>query len=508
MKVSYLTIFNLIIALCIGCGDGGFVSTKSGDLEASPEVVVMPTLSRGERFTSQTVQLRHSGEAPVKILDLYIETSSDDGATFNPRRGCDRVTENIEPSLPLGPDVLPECDLLISERPIIPSGDLNNNQLEQVVLSYRTLNNEEISDARLVIETNIQAAPTKYVEIQFAASGPAFGGLMSMEPFPTTGPSTGSYILRNVGSAPLIIQSIIIESDEELPPETTPEGNLEYTWDTTSGTVPGLRIEAQSVAYIEVKYQPINDDSDRAYLVFKGESDTGQELPPWRVTITSEEISNRLEVTPNPVNFSHNPGNSDAKIVNFRNTGLGTLDVFLSISPEGTGYELGRNSIDSFQLPGGQVQDVTITYQASGDVQNAELVIRTNADNADANGEMRVPLTAGDQAGIKSLSVTPAILNFDGVAVGESSTQTITVSSSGTSPVTINTIQLTSTSDMNVFTVNGGEGGTLMPGDTQTVDITFTRPMMDGPAVSYQAELEITGDQVGGPSLITLLAAP
>lgn len=115
-----------------------------------------------------------------------------------------------------------------------------------------------------------------------------------------------------------------------------------------------------------------------------------------------------------------------------------------------------------------------------------------------SNGEVRleasgtfVPPTG------PSLVVAPTTVNFGTVATGQTRTETVTLTNNGTEAVTISSITLTGGA---AFTATGTAAGTLAPGASRTVTITFA-PTAGGAAT---ATLTIASNAPGSPTTVAI----
>ena len=86
---------------------------------------------------------------------------------------------------------------------------------------------------------------------------------------------------------------------------------------------------------------------------------------------------------------------------------------------------------------------------------------------------------------------------------------TLTLSSTGDDPVEISAIEVTGSDiDVERFTVSDNTTGTLAPGETRAVTISFTRPADEVAPSAYQASLIVRSDSDGGDVQVSLVANP
>jgi hypothetical protein len=113
-----------------------------------------------------------------------------------------------------------------------------------------------------------------------------------------------------------------------------------------------------------------------------------------------------------------------------------------------------------------------------------------------------VVYTTSAQSGVNpQLSVSPTVLSFGNVAVSSSATKTVTLTSTGGSALTVNSVSITGTG----FTLIAGIfPTTLNPGQSLTLQLQF-KPTADG---SASGQLTInTNSASGGTAVVTLSGA-
>jgi hypothetical protein len=488
--------------LSMACDSNQFTETKSNGIAVEPANVIFESLSTNLPFSRQVVEVSQTGEASLTISAIYLQVSGEN------QENCDRVTAGIDPTKILESTDLPGCQFLIGDRPELPF-TLNNNEFKQVDLTFRSLGNdgEMISEATLVIESD--AADDRVIEVplEIELGQPELIGQPAVLGFETQidTPDTVNYILRNIGSAPAVINSIFIDEGEK---ET-----LEFDWDATQ-TVPST-LEASknnNNMTVRVTYTPVDTGVDEATLVIQATDLSGIPIPEIRVKLTSEQLPSNLEITPKPVVFEHVPGVTKEAGVVFNNLGLSDISILgIEFTDPNMQFKLQDANQNSFFLQAGGTKDVVLTYRAGSEPTTSTMRVLTDAENAvreagQTNGYLTIPLTTNQSVGIKDLSADPATLDFNAVAVGDSMEKTLTLSSTGTDAVTIDQLTLLGTGDGH-FSVTSVEQNNLAPTESTTVTVTFTRPEEPAPS-TYIEQLTITSDSSAGDVIVNLVANP
>ncbi len=494
-----------LLAGCDGSNDGFTTATYSAiDL---PRNATFASLGRGETSSNKLIKIQQAGEQPLSVTRIYLATEDPATKVLTELSGCDRITEGVDPSLPLQPSVLPECSFLISERPATLPVTITPGSFEQVLLTYRPLAMPAPENARLVVESDAFQDYVRVVELSISESIPELGGAPAIE-FSGSGRSTESYLVRNLASGELLVTNVIIEPDPDYPAYVDPATGVETLEFSVDGGCPlPCRLSTANNNYttLQVTYDPKDEGVDKATLVVEGTTLGGDPLPSLRVQLTSEVTPLVLNVSPSPVTFEHRAGSTVTKTLNFQNSALRPLNVLDLMIEESDAFRIPSAELTSFQLSGGESRLVSVTYNAPSDPQRATLVVRTNAENAEG-GYLRVPLVAEGSGGLSLLSSSEGTLSFNAVEAGMSSEQTLTLSSSGTDPVNLMGYSLEG--DAEVFAVTGDLMGALATGGTRELQVTFTRPPDEPVANTYQATLSIESDSAGGAVLVTLIANP
>jgi hypothetical protein len=355
-----------------------------------------------------------------------------------------------------------------------------------------------------VIESNAEER-TAIAELGISRGFPDISGNQSVIQFPSTGPGRESYLIRNLGTAPLIINSVTVELND---PENFPApagGSVEFSFDADR-ELRDAQIDPEDFLRLWISYDPQDEGVDQAHLIINS-NDPDEST--FVVLLTSEARPANLEISPSPMVFNHESGTTDTQVISFRNTGLRPINAFLSIEPEGGPYRISPLDNTSFQVLAGNEQVIRLDYRAEAMPAEATLVVRSDdADNA-VDGQFSVPLRTTMGGGLKLLEVDQLNLNFDGVGAGDTAESTLTLSSTGDNPVEISAIEVIGSElDVARFTLSDDSTGTLTPGDTRAVSVSFTRPADEVAPSAYQASVIIRSNSDGGDVQVSLVANP
>ena len=183
-------------------------------------------------------------------------------------------------------------------------------------------------------------------------------------------------------------------------------------------------------------------------------------------------------------------GNSSANSVTVSNTGNGDLTVTTTVL---SGSDAGDFSIVSggapFTLAPGASQEVSLEFSPSATgAKSASLVI--SSDDPDEN-PVSVALSGnGTAVPVPDIAVSATSLDFGDVTVGNSASQSVTVSNEGSADLNVSATTLSGANAAEFAIVSGGGTFTLAPGASQVIELSFS-PASVG---SKTASLEISSD--------------
>jgi hypothetical protein len=183
-------------------------------------------------------------------------------------------------------------------------------------------------------------------------------------------------------------------------------------------------------------------------------------------------------------------GSTSSQSLTVTNTGTATVDISQA-TITGTGFTIvGGNP--SSTIPVGQSSTVQVQFAPqSASTVNGSLTITSDASNS----PLAIALTGtGTQGG---LSFSPGNVNFGSVVVGQSGTQTVKLTNSGNTSVTVNLAQISGSGyAMSGFTTPT----TLTAGQSASVNVQFS-PTATGGSVGG---IVFTDNAPGSPQSVTL----
>jgi uncharacterized protein (DUF58 family) len=186
-------------------------------------------------------------------------------------------------------------------------------------------------------------------------------------------------------------------------------------------------------------------------------------------------------------------GNKSTQTLTFTNTGTGTVNI-ASADITGDGFAaVGGSPLSAIAVGQSGTIQIQFAPPSTGTVTGT-LTIGSDA----ANLPLTVSLTGtGTQAG---LTVSPAVLNFGNVTVGQSSTQTVNLTNSGNVNVVVNLVTLSG----NAFTVSGlSLPATVTAGQSLSFNVKFSPSTGGGVA----GNITVTDTAPDSPQVILLSAS-
>jgi hypothetical protein len=204
----------------------------------------------------------------------------------------------------------------------------------------------------------------------------------------------------------------------------------------------------------------------------------------------------QLSMSPSSLSFGSVATNSSATLsATITSSGSSALTVN-SASVTGAGFTLVAGSFPATLNPG---QSLTLQVKFTPTATGAATGKLTISSNSTSGATAAIPLSGtGTTAGTPQLTVSATSLSFGSVATTTSATLSVTLTSSGTSAVTVNSAAITGAG----FTIIGGSFPlTLNASQTATVKVQFA-PTAAG-AVTGQLAIS-SNSTSGSPALVAL----
>jgi hypothetical protein len=254
-------------------------------------------------------------------------------------------------------------------------------------------------------------------------------------------------------------------------------------------------VSAGANCTIAVKFTPTATGSRSGALQINSNASNGTQT----VTLSGTGVAPSASVTPAALAFGNQrqAAASTPKIVTVTNNGTATLHVGSpTLSGANSGdFAVSNNACTAAVAAGANCTiSLTFTPGAMGS-RVGSLQVASDA----TNGAQAVSLTGTGVAPV--LSVSPASLTYSSQIVGSmSAAQLITVSNTGTSPLTVGTPSFTGTNASDYAISSNGCSAAVNPGSNCTVGVTFA----PGAAGSRAATLQIPSDASNGTQAVSL----
>lgn len=461
-----------------GCGDGnsGFNISRSNDILFSPKSVTFEHVKKGRDSLQKRIEISQGGETNLVIDRIYIRGYEE----------CDRPALGL-PAIGALPGELEEkCEYLVDERSFELPLTLIEAEFVELKVRYRARHDRVPAPTVLVIESNALDKETVEIPLSVLSPQPRISAPTVISFVGGAPNQKETLLVKNQGTGPLTVLDIAlrIKTPQPTDPETgdpLPEftfqvfANLE--WVLAEG-------EGQ---HIEVRYDPTDAIDDEAELII---TSSDPEKPKWVIRLTSAQVRSHLDVQPNPILFENVRGlDRVQKQITFANRGLKlvTVDEPLIQQP-GQDLQILANASFPLQLAAGaEAEAIAIQYQkrSEGPI-TATLLVTSDADNADDQRLIRIPIALSADALPALIALDPPAVDLTDVAPGESKTTPVTVSNPGGTALNITAIRMSTADDAPVpesdpefEVVSGGSAVNVAPGDEHEVEVKFTRGAED-----------------------------
>lgn len=275
----------------------------------------------------------------------------------------------------------------------------------------------------------------------------------------------------------------------------TGTSNLQLKGASASGTgfaisglsTPQMIPPGQAVSF-SVQFTPASTGTVNGSVSFIDNAPgTPQSLP---LTGNAVAANGTLSANPGSVNFGNVVvGSSGQQTITLTNSGAGAMTIN---QVNTTGATFSTSGISAGQtIAAGAQASFTAKFSptATGTVSGT-IAISTSASNP----TLSVALTGTGTQG--QLSANPTSIKFGSVLVGSKGSASVTLSNTGTAPVSVSAASVSGTG----FTISGFTAGTLSPGATSSLTVTFS----PASAVSYSGSLSVTSNAPGSPLTINL----
>ncbi len=314
----------------------------------------------------------------------------------------------------------------------------------------------------------------------------------------TTAPSpqlTVNPTAVNFGDVPLNATSnkAVTVTSSGTAPVTITAANVTGRGFGVSGASFPLTLNPNQTATLQVQFNPSAAGAASGQLSITSDASGGTANVPLSGTGDAVPAAD-LTLSPTSISFGHvMVGSKSTKSLTLTSSGNAPLTIS-AITVSGAQFSDGTTSLPVTLQPNQQLT-LTVTYEPTAEGSDSGTL--TVASN-DSSGPSTVSLGgSGTTAPSPQLTVNPTAVNFGDVPLNATSNKAVTVTSSGTAPVTITAANVTGRG----FGVSGASFPlTLNPNQTATLQVQFN-PSAAGAA---SGQLSITSDASGGTAKIPL----
>jgi hypothetical protein len=424
-----------------GQGVGANGTTETSVLTVSAANLAFGNLTVGSA-ASQSVTLASTGTAPVTISSA---TLSGTGFTLSGGAFPDRL--NPGQSLTLSVKFDPTTAGAAAGQLAIQS-DSATNSTAVVSLSGTGM-------------PPVESPPVGSPQLTLSATTLTFGNVT------VNTPSKQPVTLTSTGTVPVTINS----------------GTLTGNGFTMSGATFPVTLNPNQSVTLNVQFDPGATGPASGQLTIQSNSSTNSTAVVNLSGTGSAAASPQLTLSAASLTFGDVTVNSASTLPETL-TSSGTAPVTInSATPSGLGFTVSGAAFPVTLNPG---QSVTLKVQFDPTAAGAASGQLTLQSNSSTNGTAVVNLSGtGSAAASPQLTLSAGTLTFGNVTVNTASTQPVTLTSSGTAPVTVNSAALTGTG----FTMSGATFPvTLNPNQSVTLNVQFD-PTATG-AASGQLTIE------------------
>ncbi len=411
----------------------------------------------GTTSAAQTVTLSNTGKAPLAISGITAPSS--------PLMGVFNETSNCGASLAAGAS----CAISVTFSPAT-TGSVTGNIL--------VADNATGSPQTMSLSGTGTAAPLPVASL--SPSSLSFSATVG------TTSAAQTVTLSNTGKAPLAITGI-----------SAPSSPLMGLFNETSNC--GASLPAGASCTISVTFTPATTGSFTGNILVTDNA-TGS---PQTMSLSGTGTPAPLPIaslSPSSLSFSATAGTtSAAQTVTLSNTGKAPLTITGITAPSSPLMGLFNETSNcgaSLAAGAGCAISVTFTPATTGSFTGSILV----TDNATGSPQTISLSGTGTAAPLPVASLSPSSLSFSATAGTTSAAQMITLSNTGSVPLTITGITALSSPLMGQFTETSNCGASLAAGAGCAISVTFI-PATTG---SFTGSILVTDNATGSPQTISL----
>jgi hypothetical protein len=258
---------------------------------------------------------------------------------------------------------------------------------------------------------------------------------------------------------------------------------------TVSGMNTPITLAAGQNASMNVTFKPSSSENVTGNITVASSQGANAVI-----AVSGSGVQPALSITPSTASFgSVTAGSPASQTIQLQNSGTGTLTV-TQIGVTGSGFTLGTLTLP-MTLSSGQTSNFNVQFNpATAGAVTGSVSVVSNAPNSPAN----LALSGTGVAATQKLTVSTTSIAFGNVSPGSSATQSVTLTNSGNSTVTVSQISEIGSG----FSLTGASAPvTLVSGQKMTFDVVFS-PRASG---SVSGSVVVASNVSGSPKTITLL---
>jgi Abnormal spindle-like microcephaly-assoc'd, ASPM-SPD-2-Hydin/Protein of unknown function (DUF1573) len=337
-----------------------------------------------------------------------------------------------------------------------------------------------------------------------AASGPASGKIMISSNAPNSPmivalTATGVAKVSDLTASPasLSFGTVTVGSQSAQALSLTNSGSSSMTISRVSASGAGISVSGLSLpvtlaagasASLSAIFKPTAAGNASGTLTVTSNATNATDAIGWSATATASSTT-QLTANPSSVNFGTvATGSSGSTAIQLKNTGTASVKIS-SIATSGSGFTLSSLSLPLTLAPN-QAATLTAGFKptASGEFSEHITVTSSATDSPTA-------ISLVGTAGTSGLTATPASVSFGTVPTGAATTQTIRLTNSGDSQLTISGVSATGTG----ISVSGITAPVNIAAG-QSANLTASLKLTSAGAVS--GAIKIASNAAGSPTQI------
>jgi hypothetical protein len=185
-------------------------------------------------------------------------------------------------------------------------------------------------------------------------------------------------------------------------------------------------------------------------------------------------------------------GSSNSSVITLKNNGNTTLS-FSQVSVTGSGFSISGLTTSSTIAAGGTLNFNAVFSPTSASSSTGSITLTSNGSPA----QISISLTGTGTTATRSLSASPSTLSFGNVQVGNNTSQTVTITNTGNSNVTISGVTVTGSG----YTATGITSGLVLTANqAATLTVTFAPTGLG----SATGSVSIASDATNSPTAVSL----